>query len=137
MACISDGSNTRLGNVFADYDYYYAWKKVNNDDEAGKGIKELETIIKGAFSPERIIEIIRDYIYFPDPSQEGEEKEVEIVCRYPQFFAARKLRDHILRHLRSVGGDGKGGTYFGATGCGKTYTNAFPLHDNFANALQK
>lgn len=125
MACISDGSNTRLGNVFADYDYYYAWKKVNNDDEAGKGIKELETIIKGAFSPERIIEIIRDYIYFPDPSQEGEEKEVEIVCRYPQFFAARKLRDHILRHLRSVGGDGKGGTYFGATGCGKTYTMLF------------
>ena len=47
------------------------------------------------------------------------------MCRYPQFFATRKLRDHILDHLRSVGGDGKGGTYFGATGCGKTYTMLF------------
>ena len=31
----------------------------------------------------------------------------------------------ILAHLRSEGGDGKGGTYFGATGCGKTYTMLF------------
>ena len=69
------------------------------------------------------MEILRDYIYFPDPSKEDDT--TEIVCRYPQFFAARKLRDHILTHLRSVGGDGKGGTYFGATGCGKTYTMLF------------
>ena len=36
-----------------------------------------------------------------------------------------KLFDHIRRHLKSVGGDGKGGTYFGATGCGKTFTMLF------------
>ena len=30
----------------------------------------------------------------------------------------------ISTHLRPEG-DGKGGTYFGATGCGKTYTMAF------------
>lgn len=48
-----------------------------------------------------------------------------MVCRYPQFFATRRLRDNIMLHLRSHGGDGKGGTYFGATGCGKTYTMLF------------
>ena len=69
------------------------------------------------------MEILRDYVYFPDPTKEDDT--TEIVCRYPQFFATRKLRDHILNHLRSVGGDGKGGTYFGATGCGKTYTMLF------------
>jgi type I restriction enzyme R subunit len=79
--------------------------------------------MRGALSPERIIELLRDYVYFPDPSKSDDT--TEIVCRYPQFFATRKLRDNILKHLRSVGGDGKGGTYFGATGCGKTYTMLF------------
>ena len=48
---------------------------------------------------------------------------MEIVCRYPQFFAARLLKDSIVKSAKS--GSGKGGTYFGATGCGKTYTMAF------------
>lgn len=48
---------------------------------------------------------------------------MEIICRYPQFFAARLLKDSIVKSVKS--GSGKGGTYFGATGCGKTYTMAF------------
>jgi len=48
---------------------------------------------------------------------------VEIVCRYPQFFAAKLLKQSIVNSV--VTKSGKGGTYFGATGCGKTYTMAF------------
>ena len=57
---------------------------------------------------------------FPDNS----DRDVKIVCRYPQFFAATKLLENIKAHLRPDG-DGKGGTYFGATGCGKSYTMLF------------
>ena len=46
------------------------------------------------------------------------------MCRYPQFFAANKLYENITAHLRPEGA-GKGGTYFGATGCGKSYTMLF------------
>lgn len=123
LAVVSDAAHTKLGNPFAPLEYFYEWKKVENEDKAGKGLDTLRTLVRGALSPERILEILRDYVYFPDPS-DGEEQR-EIVCRYPQFFATRKLRDHILEHLRSEGGDGKGGTYFGATGCGKTYTMLF------------
>ena len=63
---------------------------------------------------------IKDFIYFPDNS----DKDLKIVCRYPQFFAANKLYENIKAHLRPEG-DGKGGTYFGATGCGKSYTMLF------------
>lgn len=48
---------------------------------------------------------------------------MEIVCRYLQFFAARLLKQSIIKSVQE--GTGKGGTYFGATGCGKTYTMAF------------
>lgn len=123
LAVISDAAKTELGTPFTPFEYYYEWKKVENEDKAGKGLDTLKTLVQGALSPERILEILRDYVYFPDPSDGKDTKE--IVCRYPQFFATRKLRNHVLNHLRSVGGDGKGGTYFGATGCGKTYTMLF------------
>lgn len=123
LAAISDGAKNALGTTYTPFEFFYEWKKIENEDKAGKGLDTLRTLIRGALSPERILEVLRDYVYFPDPSKEDDT--TEIVCRYPQFFAARKLRDHILHHLRSVGGDGKGGTYFGATGCGKTYTMLF------------
>ena len=78
-------------------------------------------MIKGVYSPERFWEIFRDYIYFQDSIYDSDE--VEIVCRYPQFFAARLLKQSIVDSV--VTKSGRGGTYFGATGCGKTYTMAF------------
>ena len=77
-------------------------------------------MVKGAFAKDRIIALLRDFIFYPDDSNKNEE----IVCRYPQFFGARKMLDSIREHLRPYG-DGKGGTYFGATGCGKTYLMLF------------
>lgn len=123
IAVVSDAAKTLLGTPFTPYEYFYEWKKVDNEDTAGRGLDTLRTLVRGALSPERLLEILRDYVYFPDPN--NSEETTEVICRYPQFFATRKLRDHILNHLRSVGGDGKGGTYFGATGCGKTYTMLF------------
>lgn len=123
LSCISDASNTRLGTTYSEYVHYYAWKKVENEDPAAnKGVPQLETLIKGAYRPDRLLNILRDFVYFPDVSSGREE---EVVCRYPQFFATNLLAASIVKHLKSSGGDGKGGTYFGATGCGKTYTMLF------------
>ena len=49
---------------------------------------------------------------------------MKIVCRYPQYYAASKLYHNIKAHRKPIG-DGKGGTYFGATGCGKSFTMQF------------
>ena len=123
LSCISDGSNTRLGTTYSEYVHYYAWKKTENEDPAAnKGVPQLETLIRGAYRPDRLLAILRDFVYFPDVSSGREE---EIVCRYPQFFATNLLAASIVGHARGHGGDGKGGTYFGATGCGKTYTMLF------------
>lgn len=78
-------------------------------------------MIKGVYSPARFLEIFRDYIYFQDSIYDSDE--VEIVCRYPQFFASKLLKQSIVNSIMTR--SGKGGTYFGATGCGKTYTMAF------------
>ena len=122
LACISDGVKTRLGTVRTPYEHFYAWRRVNHDDKISTlPFAETQTMIKGVYEPNRFLEIFRDYIYFQDSIYDRDEKE--IVCRYPQFFAARLLKESIVNSVET--GSGKGGTYFGATGCGKTYTMAF------------
>ena len=117
---ISDGANNKFGSLFTPYEFFYSWRKINEDDQEVDGINSLVTMIKGLFRKDRLVEIIKDFVYFPDNS----DKELKIVCRYPQYFAANKLFENIKNHIRPIG-DGKGGTYFGATGCGKSYTMVF------------
>ena len=74
------------------------------------------------FRKERLLSVIKDFVFLPDSSK----KEMKIVCRYPQFFATHKLYENIRLHSKlNEHGDGKGGTYFGATGCGKSFTMLF------------
>ena len=117
---ISDGANNKYGSLFSPYDFFYSWRKVESDDKELDGINSLLTMVKGMFRKDRLTALLKDFIYFPDNS----DRDLKIVCRYPQFFAAKKLLDNIILHLRPDG-DGKGGTYFGATGCGKSYTMLF------------
>ena len=117
---ISDGANNKYGSFFAPYDFFYAWRKIESDDKELDGISSLVTMVSGLFRKDRLLAVIKNFIYFPDSS----DKDTKIVCRYPQYFAATKLFENIKRHLKPEG-DGKGGTYFGATGCGKSYTMLF------------
>lgn len=109
LTVISDGANTKMGSIFTPYEYFYAWNKANDEEKVSNGISALFTMIKGAFTQERLLAILRDFIYYPDDSPKNEA----IVTRYPQFFAANKMLANIKEHLKP-GGDGKGGTYFGA-----------------------
>lgn len=119
---VSDGVNNKYGSLFSPYDFFYTWRKVEADDKATDGINSLLTMVKGLFRKDRLLSVIKDFVFFPDSSK----SEKKVVCRYPQFFATHKLFESILRHskLRKEG-DGKGGTYFGATGCGKSITMLF------------
>ena len=121
LCILSDGVNSKAGSLFAPYEFFYAWRKVKGDETVVQdGINALHSMIEGLFDKGRLRQVIRHFVYFPDVSKQ----EVKIVCRYPQFYAATKLYTNIKAHRKPLG-DGKGGTYFGATGCGKSYTMLF------------
>ena len=116
---ISDGVNSKYGSLFTPYDFFYAWNKAEPGERAADGIASLKTMVRGLFRKERLLGVMKDFVFLPDSSK----KELKVICRYPQFFATHKLFANILAHSKMrVGGDGKGGTYFGATGCGKQST---------------
>ncbi|SHO56562.1 type I restriction endonuclease subunit R [Vibrio quintilis] len=121
LCILSDGVNNKMGNLFAPYDFFYAWRKITGFESTEKdGIDGLYTLLSGLFHPVRLLDVVKNFIYFPDSSR----KEEKICCRYPQYYAARKLYFNI-KQQRKPQGNGKGGTYFGATGCGKSYTMLF------------
>ena len=117
---ISDGVNNKVGSLFSPYEFFYAWRKVESTDKDSDGISSLITMVKGLFRKDRLLAVIKDFVYFPDSSN----KETKIICRYPQYFAAESLYKSIGSAIRPKG-NGKGGIYFGATGCGKSYTMVF------------
>ena len=79
-------------------------------------------MIKGVYSPERFLEI--SVTIFISKTASMTAKKREIVCRYPQFFATRLLKQSIIKSViekkwkRRI-------HILGRTGCGKTYTMAF------------
>ena len=121
LSVISDGVNNKMGSFFAQYEFFYSWRKITGEEKLEKdGIDSLYTMVQGLFDQERLRGVIRNFIFVPDTSQ----KEMKIVCRYPQYYTATKLYENVLVEQRPEG-SGKGGTYFGATGCGKSFTMLF------------
>ncbi len=117
---ISDGVNTKAGSFFAPYEFFYAWRRIAGLAKDVDGIDSMFTLIQGMLQQDRIRDIIKNFIYLPDSSK----KDEKIVCRYPQYYAARALFENIQKAQKPAG-NGKGGTYFGATGSGKSFTMLF------------
>lgn len=117
---ISDGVNNKAGSFFTSYEFFYAWRRVSGLAKDVDGIDSMFTLIQGMLHQNRLRDIIQNFIFIPDSSK----KDEKIVCRYPQYYATNALFENI-KLAQKPNGNGKGGTYFGATGCGKSYTMLF------------
>lgn len=117
---ISDGVNNKAGSFFTSYEFFYAWRRVSGLAKEVDGIDSMFTLVQGMLHQNRLRDIIQNFIYIPDSSKKNEK----IVCRYPQYYATNALFENIKKAQKPQG-DGKGGTYFGATGCGKSFTMLF------------
>lgn len=117
---ISDGANTRYGSLFSTYDFYFKWNSTDGTDYSNAdGIESIHVLIKGLFNPLTFLNVIHNYVYFPDNSSSNHL----VLPKYYQYYGAEKMYEHILAEYAA--GSGKGGTYWGATGCGKSYTMLF------------
>ena len=72
---ISDGANNKYGSICAGYDYFYAWRKIDDSVEEVDGINSLYSMVKGLFRKDRLIAVIKDFIFFTDQSN----KELKLV----------------------------------------------------------
>jgi type I restriction enzyme R subunit len=100
IAVISDGVNNKAGSLFAPYEFFYAWRRVAGLAKDVDGINSMYTLVQGMFHKERLKDILCNFIYIPESSKKNEK----IVCRYPQYYAARALFDNIKLAQKPFGG---------------------------------
>lgn len=117
---ISDGANTKYGSLFSPYEFYFTWNSTNGEDyDNAAGIPAIHRLITGLFSPKTLTMVLWYYLFFPDSS----DTERLILPKYYQYYGAETMYAHILQEYKKK--SGKGGTYWGATGSGKSYTMLF------------
>lgn len=113
---ISDGANTKYGALFSGYEFYFKWNSTNGTDyENADQIAGIKTLIKGLLSKRTLLTVLTNYIYFPDTSS----SDTMILPKYYQYYGAEAMHKHIVEEYNR--GGGKGGTFWGSTGCGKSY----------------
>jgi type I restriction enzyme R subunit len=77
---LSNGSDSRIGTLTAEWEHFVDWKKINSEGE--EGIVSLETMIRGICQPERLLDILENYILF----QEARGGLIKLVAKNHQYL---------------------------------------------------
>lgn len=82
---VSDGWTARVGSLTANKERFMPWKTVKNEDDKPLLDFQLETLVRGFFSPELLLDYIRYFVLF----EIDNDKIVKKIAGYHQFHAVR------------------------------------------------
>ncbi len=83
---ISDGFTARMGALTADAERMLPWRTIANEDDRPQLQMELETLVRGFFKPELLLDYLRHFVLF---EQDGDIL-IKKVAGYHQFHAVRE-----------------------------------------------
>lgn len=116
---ISDGINTKVGTITADYTRYMSWKSENGEKPLESATDFFTVALNGMFPKERLLDIIQHFIVFQDIGG----KTVKILAGYHQYFAVRKAVDSTRQALADK--SGRAGVVWHTQGSGKSLSMVF------------
>lgn len=117
---ISDGIDTRLGSLTADFERFMKWKTIDGEELIKTAMPEMEVLLRGVLSKERVLDIIKNFIVF----QSDGKNVFKILAAYHQYFATNKA---VAKTLEAAGpkGDRRAGVVWHTQGSGKSLTMVF------------
>jgi len=113
---LSNGSQSRVGTLSAEWDHFSEWKRIN--DEGEKGIVSLDTVIKGVCEKSRFLDIIENYTLF----KEEKNGFIKIIARNHQYLGVEKS---IKAFQKMRENKGRLGVFWHTQGSGKTESMIF------------
>jgi type I restriction enzyme R subunit len=114
---ITDGTEARMGSLSADAERFMNWRTIDGQDLDPLGqFNELETLIRGVFAPEMLLDYLRYFVLFEDDG-----RLVKKIAGYHQFHAVRAAIQQVVIASRP-GGTHKGGVVWHTQGSGKSIT---------------
>ncbi len=104
---ISDGLEAKMGSLSAGYDRFMYWKTADGKKEASHLVSQLETLIKGLFNKETLVDYIRYFILFEKAKKEDENGQTIVqttkkIAGYHQYYAVNKAIESTIRAVGKI-----------------------------------
>ena len=113
----SNGTDSRVGSLTADWERFFEWKRVEREDEPRR--VSLEVMLRGLCEPSRLLDLVENYTLF----SEHKSGLTKIIGQNHQFIG---VNNAIRAMLKARGeGHGRGGVFWQTQGSGKSFSMVF------------
>jgi type I restriction enzyme R subunit len=130
LVVLSNGSQSKVGSVTAEWEHFADWKKINSEGE--KGVVSLETMIRGTCEPSRLLDLVENFTLF----REARGGLVKLVAKNHQYLGVNNAIAALGRILPLTPGPsppkgrgekegGKLGVFWHTQGSGKSVSMIF------------
>jgi type I restriction enzyme, R subunit len=120
LIVLSNGSQSRVGSLTAEWEHFNQWKKVNDEGEVG--IVSLETAIRGLCEPARLLDLVENFTLF----QEAQSGLRKLIAKNHQYLGVNNAFQ-ALKQVRQGNGDAaqRLGVFWHTQGSGKSISMIF------------
>ncbi|HUE41143.1 MAG TPA: HsdR family type I site-specific deoxyribonuclease, partial [Chthoniobacterales bacterium] len=113
----SNGSESRIGSMTADWERMFEWKRVEREDEPRR--ISLDTMIRGTCAPARLLDLVENFTLF----YEHKSGLIKILGQNHQVLGVNNAIASMLNAREE--GHGRGGVFWQTQGSGKSFAMIF------------
>lgn len=113
----SNGSDSRVGSLTADWDRFTEWKRIEREDEPRR--VSLEVMIRGLCEPTRLLDFVENFTLF----SEHKSGLVKAIAQNHQYLGVNNAIRATL--AARAAGHGRGGVFWQTQGSGKSFAMVF------------
>jgi type I restriction enzyme R subunit len=117
MLIASNGTDSRVGSITADWERFSEWKRIEREDEPRR--VSLEVMIRGTCDKSRLLDVVENFTLF----SEHKAGLVKILGQNHQFLGVNNAIASML--VARKAGHGRAGVFWQTQGSGKSYSMVF------------
>nr|WP_319998411.1 type I restriction endonuclease subunit R [uncultured Draconibacterium sp.] len=119
ITIVSDGMEALHGMYNSSLKWFAPWKSIQGDDTEQRKELQLETLLKGLFPKETLLNYLQTFIFHEDHNG----KIIKKGAKYHQFWGITKAVESAQRNIKPKG-DGRLGVIWHTQGSGKSISMA-------------
>ena len=113
----SNGTDGRVGSLSADWDRFFEWKRIENEDEPRR--VSLEVLLRGTCDRARLLDLVANFTLF----SEHKTGLTKVLGQNHQFLGVNNALAATLE--ARARGHGRAGVFWQTQGSGKSYSMVF------------
>jgi type I restriction enzyme, R subunit len=113
----SNGTDSRVGSLTAEWDRFFEWKRVEREDEPRR--VSLEVMLRGTCDRARLLDLVENFTLF----SEHKAGVIKAIAQNHQYLGVNNAIASMLEARKL--GHGRGGVFWQTQGSGKSFSMVF------------